>query len=234
MTSWMMAVLALAVAPAPSTDEALRERIEDRLRKANLTEQAEVVVSVDDGRAVLSGTSTSLYAAREAERLAAKEARSVESRIRVEPEARTDVQIAADVRDAVLGYVHYTVFDAVDGRVEDGQVFLDGSVRQPYRRDDIEARVAKVPGVRGIHDGIRVQSASAQDEDLRQHLYRAIYGGALSGRDSVVNPPVHIVVDGGRVTLTGHVSSLDEKALVENLARQAPAQTVESRLSVDF
>lgn len=232
MLSSILAVL-LAGGPTPGADETVQARIEERLRKANLEEQAQVAITVEDGRAVLCGTASSLYAAREAERLAAKEARSVDSRIRVEPEPRSDAQIAGDVREAVLGYVHYTVFDDVEGRVQEGRVFLDGSVHQPYRKEDIESRVARVPGVREIHDQIRVQSSSIQDEDLRKHLYRTIYGGALQGRGGVVNPPVHIVVDGGRVTLTGYVSSPAEKALVETLARQAPAFAVDSRLRVE-
>jgi osmotically-inducible protein OsmY len=219
--------------PTAAEDEAIRQRIEERLRKANLTPQAEVAVSVEGGRAVLSGTATQLYAARQAERLAAKEARSVDSRIRVEPEPRSDAQIAQEVRQAVLGYIHYTVFDGVEARVQDGQVWLGGSVRHPYRRDDIEAEVARITGVREVHNDIRVQSLSSHDEDLRQQLYRAIYGGVLSGRDSISNPPVHILVDRGRVVLAGSVATRGERALVENLARQSAAFAVDNRLQVE-
>jgi hyperosmotically inducible protein len=231
-------LLSLAASPAAAAvqqnhdDETIRLRIEERLRKANLTE-ADVTVSVEAGRAVLSGTATQLYAAREAERLAAKEARGVDSRIRVEPEARSDAQIAQEVREAVLGYIHYTVFDSVEARVQDGQVWLGGSVRHPYRREDIETRVARIGGVRDIHNDIHVQSVSGHDEDLRQQLYRAIYEGALSNRGSVLNPPVHIVVDRGRVTLTGYVANRVEKAMVGNLARQTLAFAVDDRLQVE-
>ncbi|HEX6739314.1 MAG TPA: BON domain-containing protein [Vicinamibacteria bacterium] len=229
----LFSAAASALADAPDVDEAIRLRIEERLRKANLTEQAQVAVSVEGGRAVLSGTTAQLYTAREAERLAGKEAASVESRIRVEPEPRSDAQIAQEVRDAVLGYIHYTVFDGVEARVQDGLVWLGGSVRQTYRRDDIEARVAKIAGVRDIHNDIRVQSLSSHDEDLRQQLYRAIYGGALAGRGSVLNAPVHILVDGGRVTLTGVVASQVERALILTLARQTMAFDVDNHLQVE-
>jgi hyperosmotically inducible protein len=234
MQGILMAALLLVSGGAPANDEGIRARIEERLRKANLTDQADVAVTVEAGRAVLTGTATQLHAAREAERLAAKEARAVDSRIRVEPEPRTDAQIAQEVSDAVLGYIHYTVFDSVDARVQDGAVWLGGSVRQPYRRQDIETRVAKIAGVREIHNDIAVQSVSSHDEDLRQYLYRAIYGGgALASPGSVVNPPVHIVVDRGRVTLTGYVTSRVEKALVGSIARQTLAFAVDNRLEVE-
>ena len=233
MQALMAATLLLVSSGAAANDETIRTRIEERLRKANLTAQADVGVTVESGRVVLTGVATQLHAAREAERLAGKEAKAVESRIRVEPEARTDAQIAQEVRDAVLGYVHYTVFDSVDARVQDGAVWLGGSVRQPYRRDDLVTRVAKIAGVRAIQNEIQVQSQSSLDEDLRQHLYRSIYGGALSNRGSVVNPPVHIVVDRGRVTLTGYVNSRVEKTLVGSLARQTLAFAVDNRLQVE-
>jgi osmotically-inducible protein OsmY len=229
----LFSMVASSLAAAPDGDEAIRLRIEERLRKANLTEQAQVAVSVEGGRAVLSGTASQLHAAREAERLAAKEAAAVDSQIRVEPEPRSDAQIAQEVREAVLGYIHYTVFDGVEARVQDGLVWLGGSVRQPYRRDDIEGRVARIAGVREIHNDVRVQSPSGHDEDLRQQLYRAIYGGALAGRASVLNAPVHILVDGGRVTLTGSVATQVERALVGSLARQTMAFEVDNRLQVD-
>jgi osmotically-inducible protein OsmY len=233
------AVLALLLAaPTPSApaaaDEALRQRIEERLRKANLEGQASLAVSVEAGRVVLSGTATLLHAAREAERLAAKEAAAVETCIQVEPsQARGDAHIARDVREAVRSYVHYSVFDGVEASVEEGRVRLGGSVRHLYRRDDIEARVARVPGVREIENGIRVQPPSSHDEELRQQLYRAIYEGLLSGRGSVVDPPVHIVVDGGRVTLLGSVATAAERAALEAAARQAQPLEVEVRVQVE-
>jgi hyperosmotically inducible periplasmic protein len=234
MKGWWVAVLLLAAGGASAADdETVRARIEERLRKSNATAQADVTVAVDSGRAVLTGVATQLHAAREAERLASKEARSVDSRIRVVPESRTDAQIAQEVRDAVQGYIHYTVFDSIEGQVQDGSVRLGGSVRHPYRRKDIEERVARIAGVREIKNDIHVQSLSSYDEDLRQHLYRAIYGGFLAGRGGVVNPPVHILVDRGRVTLTGYVNSRVEKAVVGSIARETLAFSVDNRLQIE-
>ena len=55
---------------------------------------------------------------------------------------RKDSEIRKDVFDQVLGYAWYTVFDSIEAGVEAGVVTLRGSVNQPYRKTDIEKRVA--------------------------------------------------------------------------------------------
>ena len=49
----------------------------------------------------------------------------------------------------------------------------------------------------------------------------------------VLNAPVHIVVDRGRVTLTGSVASRLERTLLGHLARQTMAFEVDNRLQVE-
>src|SRR5262245_19754686 len=124
-----------------------------------------------------------------------------------EASSRQDAQIQRDAERAVLGYVHYGVFDAVGVGVRDGQVTLVGSVNQPYHKDDIERRVAKVAGVRAVNNEIEVQPASFHDDRLRAELVRAIYGRGVLVNPSTVDPPVRIVVANGRITLLGYVNS---------------------------
>src|SRR5262245_31210714 len=56
---------------------------------------------------------------------------------------RKDSEIRKDVADQVLRYAWYTVFDSIEAGVDNGVVLLRGSVNQPYRKSDIEKRVAK-------------------------------------------------------------------------------------------
>jgi hypothetical protein len=70
----------------------------------------------------------------------------VASRLRVVPDVeRKDSELGKEVFDRILGYVWYTVYDSIEAGVEDGVVTLRGSVNQPYRKTDIENRVAGIP-----------------------------------------------------------------------------------------
>jgi len=195
----------LFITPALADDAAVRERIEARLAKAGLLERGNVEVEVKGGAAVLSGFTDTVDAQRAAEKAARKETKTVENRVRVAPaQKKTDEEVQKAVADAILGYVHYGVFDSVGVGVDDGVVTLVGSVYQPWRRDELEGRVARLVGVREIKNELRVQPTSIFDERLRAQLYRRIYGNGLFERyASFANPPIRIVVENGRVTLTG-------------------------------
>jgi len=228
------ATLILAALPARADDAAIQAKVEARLEKAKVMQEGDVRVRVEDGAAVLDGAVTTLAARREAERQAKKEAKVVENRLRVVPDERTDNEVLKDVRSAILRYAFYGVFDSVEVGVDDGVVTLAGSVNRPNRKQDIERLVEEVRGVREIRNGIAVQSVSVFDDRLRLQLYRQIYGS----EDFVqyahrANPPIRIVVDRGRVRLTGYVGSNVERALIDSIARQTLAFDVKNEIKVD-
>jgi osmotically-inducible protein OsmY len=227
----LVATLAGTGVRVQADDATMRTRVEDRLRKANV--DGSVEAQVVDGTVVLDGFVTTAGAKAEAEKAAAKESKNLKSRLRVVPEARPDDAILAAAEKAVLGYVRYGVFDSVGLMVEDGVVTLNGSVRDPDRRSDLEKRVAGLSGVREVKNQIGVQSASLYDEQLRQQLAWAIYGDLLQRFASSPNPPVRILVDRGRVTLTGYVSSRVEQAMLGHLARSFMAFGVDNRVEVE-
>lgn len=231
----MSGAAALILAAVPCfADDALAAKVEARLEKAKVMQEGDVRVSSDNGTVVLEGAVTTLAARREAERQAKKEAKAVENRLRVVPDQRADGDIVKDVRGAVLRYAFYTVFDSVEVGVDDGVVFLAGSVYRPNRKQDIESLVSEVRGVREIRNTIKVQPASIFDDRLRRQLYRQIYGSDdFVHYANRANPPIRIVVDRGRVTLTGYVASNVERALVDSIARQTLAFDVKNELKVD-
>ena len=74
----------------------------------------------------------------------------------------------------------------------------------PYKKTEIERRVARIDGVREMKSSINVLPVSQFDEDLRYRIARAIYGNpSFWNYAAMSNPPIHIVVENGRVTLTG-------------------------------
>lgn len=219
---------------ASADDAAVRQRILERLERARLDRRADIAVDVQDGRALLSGAVTTVAARRAAEKAALKETKAVENRLKVCPEARPDAEIREAVRQAILRYPRYSIFDSVEIGVEDGLVLLRGSVRHPYSRSEIDARVAEVRGIREIRNEIQVQPVSIFDDRLRYQLARLIYGDLrFIHYARRADPPIHIIVDRGHVTLTGYVASPVERAVIGHIARGVLAFGVENRLEVN-
>jgi osmotically-inducible protein OsmY len=120
----------------------------------------------------------------------------------------------------VTSYSRYTVFDDVRAHVsEAGVVTLSGKVTMPVKKEDIARRVASVQGVRAVHNAIEILPASPSDDELRQRVARAIYGNSAFWRYAAMpTPPIRIIVERGRVTLTGVVSSETDRLLARSLA----------------
>ena len=147
---------------------------------------------------------------------------------------RKDLQILKAVATSVDRYTQFTIFDAVNASVKDGVVTLTGKVTMPYKRDDIANRVAKVNGVVSVRDQITVLPVSQFDDELRYRIARAIYGHSNFWNYAIMpNPPIHIVVEHGRVTLTGVVNSEVDRMLARSLATQFGALSVKNELKTD-
>ncbi len=147
---------------------------------------------------------------------------------------RKDFQVFKDVATSVQRYTRFTIFDDVSANVKDGVVTLSGKVTMPYKRDDIEKRVAKIDGVRDVRDQITVLPVSQFDDELRYRIARSIYGHSNVWNYAIMpNPPIHIVVEHGRVTLTGVVQSEVDRMLARSLATQFGAFSVTNALKTD-
>ena len=147
---------------------------------------------------------------------------------------RRDVRVADDVGRAVRQYAQYTIFDDVNGRVDAGIVTLDGKVTMPYKKADIERLVARLDGVRELKSTIEVLPVSMYDDELRSRVSRAIYGNpSFWSYAAMANPPIHIIVENGRVTLTGIVNSDVEKMLARSLATGVGELSVKNELRTD-
>jgi hyperosmotically inducible protein len=145
-----------------------------------------------------------------------------------------DRQVIEQVSQQVLRYTQYTIFDSVSASVENGRAILTGWVTMPYKRDDIEQRVRRVDGVTAVENAIAVLPVSQFDDELRFRIARAIYGNSSFWQyASMANPPIHIVVNKGRVTLDGVVNSNIERMLARSLATGFGAFEVTNQLRTD-
>jgi hyperosmotically inducible protein len=147
---------------------------------------------------------------------------------------RRDVRLAREVGRAVRDYAHFTIFDDVSGRVEGGIVTLEGKVTMPYKKSELERRVGRIDGVQELKSNIQVLPVSQFDEELRIRVARAIYGNpSFWNYAAMTDPPIHIIVEHGRVTLTGVVSSEVDKAMARSLATGLGELSVKSELRTD-
>jgi hyperosmotically inducible protein len=130
-----------------------------------------------------------------------------------------NLQLFRDVQKQVLRYAHFTIFDSVNTQINDGVVTLTGWVTMPYKSKDIERRVSRVDGVVQVINKLQETPVSQFDNDLRIRLARAIYGNPhFRGYGSMVNPPIHIIVVRGRVTLEGVVNNDVDRMIARSIA----------------
>ena len=143
-------------------------------------------------------------------------------------------RLETDVRDQLAPLIG--VFDNVTFTVErNGSVTLFGQVRNPNLKKHIEEDTIKVEGVRGVQNRIEILPLSGADDDLRLALYRAIFSQEGLQRYSIrSNPPIHIIVKNGSVSLEGVVANKLEYAQVNVAAKGVPgAFSVKNNLRVE-
>ena len=147
---------------------------------------------------------------------------------------RRDVRLAEDVGRSVTEYARLTIFDDINATVENGAVILTGRVTMPFKKTDLEKRIAKIDGVRSVRNDIGVLPVSQFDDELRFRVSRAIYGNpSFWNYAAMANPPIHIIVEGGHVTLAGVVNSNVERMLARSLATGLGELSVTNALKTD-
>ena len=132
---------------------------------------------------------------------------------------KENLQLFKAVQKQVLNYTHFTIFDSVNMQINGGTVVLTGWVTMPYKSSDIERRVSRVDGVTRVVNKIKELPVSQFDDDLRVRIARAIYSSPhFRGYGSMVNPPIHIIVEHGRVTLEGVVNNNVDRMIARSIA----------------
>ena len=147
---------------------------------------------------------------------------------------RKELQVVRDVQKQVLTYPQFSIFDAIHMQVDNGTVLLTGKVTMPYKKNDIEKRVAKIDGVHQVVNNITVLPVSQFDDELRFRIARAIYGNSnFWNYGSMANPPIHVIVENGHVTLDGVVISNTDRMLARSIASSFGAFSVTNDLKTD-
>jgi hyperosmotically inducible protein len=145
-----------------------------------------------------------------------------------------DVRLADEIGRQLRSYPQLTIFDDVYAQVEQGMVTVAGKVTMPFKKDDLGRRLTKIDGVRGVRNDIGVLPVSPYDDRLRHRIARAIYGNpSFWTYASMAQPPIHIIVENGHVTLRGVVGTNVERVLARSLATGYGELSVSNELLTD-
>ena len=145
-----------------------------------------------------------------------------------------DGALSASIIRSINTYPRFTIFDDVSIIVDDGVVTLLGKVTMPFKRDEIAARIGRLDGIREVKNDIEVLPVSIYDDELRRKVARAIYGNSAFWQyAAMLNPPIHIIVERGRVTLTGVVATEVDRAMARSLATGLGELAVVNALRTD-
>jgi hyperosmotically inducible protein len=129
------------------------------------------------------------------------------------PNAPTS-DVSTKLLHELRSYPYYTIYDDLGFQVSNGQVILTGEVTQPVKKTDVERIARAIPGVTSVEDNIKVLPLSDMDNQLRRQVALAIYRYPVFNKYAYGPfPSIHIIVDNGRVTLTGVVDSQADKDL---------------------
>jgi len=128
-------------------------------------------------------------------------------------------RLQREVRHELVMLPYYGVFDDLAFRVNGSTVTLLGHVTRPTLKSDAENVVKRIEGVEKVENQIQVLPLSPMDDRIRMAEFRAIYGQAPLDRYALqAIPPIHILVDNGKVTLVGVVANQSDKDMANVLA----------------
>lgn len=127
------------------------------------------------------------------------------------------------IRKELVKIPTYGVYDNLSFEVKGNDVILSGQVVRPSTRSEAERRVKRIEGVDRVINSIEVLSPSSSDDRIRRQVYRAIFSSGNLYRYAMgTNPSIHIIVNHGRVTLDGVVSTKMDSQLANMAANQVP------------
>lgn len=132
----------------------------------------------------------------------------------------TAADMVQEVRHELLLVPHYTVFDWLAWRVDNGKVTLLGAVVDAGLKRDAENAVRKIQGVSAVQNNIEVLPASATDDRIRRDILLSI-NKEMSVYLVQEVKQIHIIVKNGNVALEGEAPNQADKDQAGTLAKHA-------------
>src|SRR6267142_4923684 len=186
------------------SDKGLQQDVVDELEWEPSVNAAHIGVTAKDGVVTLSGDVSSYAekwaAERAARRVYGVKAVAQEIKVHYPFDKMDDTDIAQKALQ-VLSWDIEVPANKVTVQVEDGWVTLSGTVDWHFQRSAAEADVRKLKGVTGVINNIVIKP-SVRASDVRAKLKAAFERNAEIEEENIT-----ATVDGGKVTLSGHVDT---------------------------
>jgi hyperosmotically inducible protein len=134
-------------------------------------------------------------------------------------------RLSDQVRHELVTLPWYGVFDNLEYQVNGNEVVLSGQVVSEHSQTkyDAEKAVKRIEGVTKVVNNIQVFPPSPFDNQIRRAEYRAIFSQSTLGRYSLgAIPQIHIIVNGGHVTLEGTVMNEMDRNIAGITANSVP------------
>ena len=193
----------------------------------------EIGVAAKDGVVTLTGKVNTyrkrIAAEKAAQRVSGVKVVASDIQVGVSTEsAKTDTEIAEAVKDA-LRWNSAVDEDQIEVKVDNGWIYLDGTVEWEYERGSAQRSVENLIGVKGVTNMIAIKSKTINKKELKSQIAAAFHRSA-----TIDSTAVAIDCEGSKVTLHGKVRSWAEKRDAEKIAWAYPGVTdVDNQIEID-
>jgi osmotically-inducible protein OsmY len=213
------------------SDTEIRDDVEAELRYDPDMANADVGVSVKDGVVTLAGFAHSFFQKWEAERAAkrVKGVRAVANDLEIRLpsiDSRPDPEIAREAVQALSTALPYSG-EKFTLTVKEGWVPIEGEAEWQYQREQAEAAVRRIRGIKGISNLIQLQ-AKAPVATVKRMIEDALKRSAEIDAQNIA-----VEAEGDKVILKGKVRSWAERQEAERAAWRAPGvRKVEDQITI--
>lgn len=207
--------------------------VQYRLIQAHLLQNDNIQVEVSGDKIILAGTVPTINDKKQAE----EEAQSVDenymvvNNLSVESLNIPDSLLTKTIMDKMQSNFFYTVFDWLSVKSNNGNVTLKGWVHLPWLKKQYQTEIEKIPGVKSVKNELKNTFGPGE---IGYRAARLIYNDPMFyGMQYFANPPIHIIVNNGKVILEGDVNSQALSSWAANIVRfRTDAFSVENNLQI--
>ena len=207
--------------------------VQYRLIQAHLLQNDNIQVEVSGNKIILTGTVSTINDKNQAE----KETQSVDenylvvNNLKVESPNISDSLLTKTIMDKMQLNFFYTIFDWLSVSSDNGNVTLKGWVHLPWLKKQYQTEIEKIPGVKSVKNELKNTFGPGE---IGYRAARLIYNDPMFyGMQYFANPPIHIIVNNGKVILEGDVNSQALSSWAANIVRfRTDAFSVENNLQI--